>query len=216
MNILIIGGFLGSGKTSILLQLAKYLVKREKDYESETKVAIVENEIGKIGIDDKILRDAGFQVNNLFSGCACCTLSGELITFIDDIQKSMGPKWIIVEASGVAYPGSIRDTIIKYRNWNPYILTIVDASRWNRLRVAMETLVIGQLSDSMTVFVNKVDLIDKDELEKVKESILSYNYKIDLYTVSAIEEISDDILSSILNSVDLISHDNSMEENGNE
>lgn len=82
MKILILGGFLGSGKTSVLQQLAEYLVSREKEYHSEIKVAIVENEIGAIGIDDKVLKKAGFIVNNLFSGCACCSLTGELVASI--------------------------------------------------------------------------------------------------------------------------------------
>ena len=75
MNVLILGGFLGSGKTTSLMQLAKYLVATSPA-EKENKVMILENEIGQVGIDDEFLRSGGFQVSNLFSGCACCTVSG--------------------------------------------------------------------------------------------------------------------------------------------
>ena len=203
MNIIILGGFLGSGKTSVLLQLASYLVDKEKDYESETKVAIVENEIGKISIDDRILQDAGYNVKNLFSGCACCSLRGDLITFIDDIQKSLNPKWLIVEATGVAYPGNIRDVVLKYRDIDSYILTIVDSQRWNKIKVGLAKLLIGQLKDSMTILINKTDLIDAEELERVKEDVLSYNEELGILPISAIKEIPEEIFINILNDMEV-------------
>ena len=67
MKVLILGGFLGSGKTSLLLQLAYYMtghLSGDKKYQ----VVILENEIGEEGIDDKLLRGNGYQVENLFSG----------------------------------------------------------------------------------------------------------------------------------------------------
>ena len=70
MNLLILGGFLGSGKTTVLLQLAKYITG-DHVKPGETKVAIIENEIGEQGIDDKILKSGNYSVENLFAGCAC-------------------------------------------------------------------------------------------------------------------------------------------------
>lgn len=198
MNILILGGFLGSGKTSVLQHLAKYLVEKEKDYESDVKVAIVENEIGEIGIDDKILQSAGFNVSNIFAGCVCCSLGAELISGVADIRKELNPKWLIIESTGVAYPGSVRQNLLEYFKQDSYIVTIADAKRWMRLVKAMENLVSGQLEDSMTVLVNKADLISSEELENVKASILSYNSDVDLFTVSAIEGISEEILENII------------------
>ena len=75
MKVLILGGFLGSGKTSLLLQIAYYMtghLSGDKKYQ----VVILENEVGEEGIDDKLLRGNGYQVENLFSCFACCTLSG--------------------------------------------------------------------------------------------------------------------------------------------
>lgn len=54
MKVIVLAGFLGSGKTSVLLKLAKYIVKRDGE-EGRTSVAIIENEIGEVGVDDKIL-----------------------------------------------------------------------------------------------------------------------------------------------------------------
>ena len=113
MRIIILGGFLGSGKTSVLLQLARHLVKRERATSGGVKVAIIENEVGDVGIDDKVLVNEGFSVKNLFAGCACCSLAGELVYSIRMIQKELNPEWLIIEATGIAHPGSMRETIKK-------------------------------------------------------------------------------------------------------
>ncbi|AWW26178.1 GTP-binding protein [Acetobacterium sp. KB-1] len=199
MKILILGGFLGSGKTSVLLQLAEYLVSLEKEYHSEVKVAIVENEIGAIGIDDKVLKKAGFIVNNLFSGCACCSLTGELVASIKKIQTELDPQWLIIEATGVAYPGSIRKVILDEEGIDSTILIIADAKRWQRLVNAMELLVSGQLEDTSIVLLNKVDLISSAELKQVEHSILNYNQTAEVIPISAKAVIPEDILKKIVN-----------------
>jgi G3E family GTPase len=199
VKILILGGFLGSGKTSVLLQLAEYLVSLEKEYHSEVKVAIVENEIGAIGIDDKVLKKAGFIVNNLFSGCACCSLTGELVASIKKIQTELDPQWLIIEATGVAYPGSIRKVILDEVGIDATILIIADAKRWQRLVNAMELLVTGQLEDTSIVLLNKVDLISSAELKQVEHSILNYNQTAEVIPISAKAVIQEDILKKIVN-----------------
>lgn len=204
MKILILGGFLGSGKTSVLLQLAEYLVSLEKEYHSGIKVAIVENEIGAIGIDDKVLKKAGFSVNNLFSGCACCSLTGELVASIKNIQIELDPKWLIIEATGVAYPGSIRKVILDELGLDATILTIADAKRWQRLVNAMELLVSGQLEDTSIVLLNKVDLINSAEFKQVEQSILNYNQTAEIIPISAKAVIPEAILKKIVNQVEAL------------
>ncbi|MDO0825290.1 GTP-binding protein [Desulfosporosinus nitroreducens] len=95
--------------------------------------------------------NAGFKVDNLFAGCACCSLSGELVSSIKNIQKALNPEWLIIEATGVAYPGSIGKAILESLGLDAYIITIVDAKRWRRLQNAMETLMSEQLKDSSIV-----------------------------------------------------------------
>ena len=73
MNLFVIAGFLGSGKTSLLLAVAKAVS------ESGRKMAIIENEVGKVGIDDIVLRAEGLPVREIYSGCVCCSLRLDLI-----------------------------------------------------------------------------------------------------------------------------------------
>jgi len=204
VKILILGGFLGSGKTSVLLQLAEYLVSLEKEYHAEIKVAIIENEIGAIGIDDKVLKQAGFNVSNLFSGCACCSLTGELVASIKKIQTELDPQWLIIEATGVAYPGSIRKVILDELGLDATILTIADAKRWQRLVNAMELLVSGQLEDTSIVLLNKVDLVSSAELKQVEHSIINYNQTAEIIPISAKAVIPEAILKRIVNQAEAL------------
>ncbi|MBO6010916.1 MAG: hypothetical protein J6P71_03850 [Oscillospiraceae bacterium] len=88
MKVLLLGGFLGSGKTSVLLRLAQYLVSRG---EGGSKVMIIENEIGEVGVDDKLLKSQGLQVRELFAGCACCSGGADLINDIAYIGTTSPP-----------------------------------------------------------------------------------------------------------------------------
>lgn len=208
MRIIILGGFLGSGKTSVLLQLAKYLVDKEKESSTEVKVAIIENEIGDVGIDDKVLLNEGFSVNNLFAGCACCSLAGELVHSIRTIQKELNPEWLIIEATGIAHPGSMQQSISKSFGWPSYILTIVDAKRWKRLVRAMETMVSGQLEDSSKVLLNKVDLVNDEELEQVKESVHSFNQGVEIIATTAKDELPAELWKKLIDEVENLNENN--------
>ena len=202
MRIIILGGFLGSGKTSVLLQLARYLVDKENESNSRVKVAIIENEVGDVGIDDKVLANEGFSVKNLFAGCACCSLAGELAFSIRNIQKELNPEWLIIEATGIAHPGSMQQTILKKMEQPSYILSIVDAKRWVRLARAMETMVSGQLEDSSKVLLNKTDLVSPEELDQVKESVRNYNAEVEIVPVTAREQLPDKLWAELIAEVD--------------
>jgi G3E family GTPase len=201
LRIIILGGFLGSGKTTVLLQFARYLVNMEQPKKGEIKVAIIENEVGEVGVDDKVISNEGFSVNNLFSGCACCSLSGDLIYSIKNIEENLGPEWLIIEATGIAHPGSIKNTIFKRLEVPSYVLTVADAKRWKRLARAMETFVSGQLEESSKVLLNKADLVTDDELEEVKKSIVSYNSGVEIISISAKDALPDHLLKKLADEV---------------
>jgi len=159
MRILLFGGFLGSGKTSIILQLAGQITATSKD-----TVAIIENEIGEEGIDDKLLSASGFTVKSLFGGCVCCQISGDLIIAVEEIAKVINPDWLIIEMTGLAVPGNVAKLIRQYgaSGVKCKIITIVDASRWAELKEVLAPLVDSQVKDSNLIIVNKADLAGSD------------------------------------------------------
>ena len=148
---------MGSGKTTLLLSLARYLVDSSRSG-SVYKVVILENEVGREGIDDKLLRGNGFNVENLFNGCACCTLAGELVSAAYEIEKEYAPDWLIVETTGLAYPGLIQDNLSAGIGMESRVCTVVDVSRWKRLMNAMRELFVGQTERADVILMNKTDL----------------------------------------------------------
>lgn len=197
MKVLILSGFLGSGKTSALLPLAHYLVERSES-DAANKVMILENEVGEIGIDDAFLRSGGFQVDTLFSGCACCTVAGELVSSVIKIRKEFDPDWLILETTGVAYPKNIQETLRSACDLDARIAVLVDAARWKRLRRPMEALLSGQIIGSDAVLVNKIDLVDAPVLEAVDADIRGFEPNANIIHISALEPIDHAVWDSVL------------------
>ena len=78
----VITGESGSGKTTLLLEIARRLAAGSQ------KIAIIENEVGEVGIDGQYLRQEGLEVQEMFGGCVCCTLSVDLITTLKKLDRS--------------------------------------------------------------------------------------------------------------------------------
>ena len=188
MDVIILGGFLGSGKTTTLMQLVTYLVDIS-DPGREYKVVILENEVGEIGIDDQFLRGGGFTVNNLFAGCACCTVSGELVTAADRIRREMDPQWLVIETTGIAYPGIMRENLKGALKMDSFICVLTDASRWSRIRVPLETLLRGQIECADIVLINKIDLVTEETLLNMESDIREYNPDTPIVRISALSEV---------------------------
>jgi G3E family GTPase len=196
MKVIILGGFLGSGKTTTLMQFARYLVS-VSDPTKEYNVVILENEVGEIGIDDQYLRGGGFTVNNLFAGCACCTVSGELVVAVNRISREMDPEWLVIETTGIAYPGLMRENLKGALKLDSRICVLTDASRWSRLRLPMENLLSGQIECADTVLVNKIDLVDEKAQKSMELDILGFNPDVPIIRISAISEVPLEVWRSI-------------------
>ena len=97
----IISGFLGAGKTTLIKKLL------EEAY-GDQKLVLIENEFGEIGIDGGFLKDAGIQINELNSGCICCSLVGDFGAALKQVINEYHPDRVIIEPSGV---GKLSDVI---------------------------------------------------------------------------------------------------------
>ena len=97
----IFSGFLGAGKTTLIRKLIKEAY--------DEKLVLIENEFGEIGIDGGFLKDTGVQINEMNSGCICCTLVGDFKTALRQVIDQYKPERILIEPSGV---GKLSDVII--------------------------------------------------------------------------------------------------------
>ena len=200
MKLILFSGFLGSGKTSLILSLAHYIVDK-KNAEDEPALVIIENEIGEIGIDEKVLNaSGGFEIRELFSGCICCQISVDLITTLNDVAESIQPEWVIIESTGLAYPGKILETINRYAKGISRVLTIsvVDAERWEMLLEMTPFIVQEQIKDGDSILINKIDLLTEKEILSIEQSVSEINPHSRLKKVSAESGIDDSIWEGVL------------------
>ena len=102
----IISGFLGAGKTTLIKKLIR------EAYQGE-KVVLIENEFGEIGIDGGFLQDSGVQINEMNSGCICCSLVGDFRKALGQVLTDLAPERIVIEPSGV---GKLSDVIRAVQN----------------------------------------------------------------------------------------------------
>jgi G3E family GTPase len=198
LKLILVGGFLGSGKTTFIRSLADFLVRRRQQ-----RVVILENEIGEVGIDNQYLAMEGFQVRELTAGCICCTLSGELTVAVNEIGEQFKPDWLVVEATGIARPDKIRSTLETYAGGIDALMTIVlvDAGRWQELTTVMPDLLLGQVGAADRVLVNKIDEAEPGDLPAILQSVKDANSAAPVFMVKALDGIDDSLLGELCSDV---------------
>jgi len=156
----IISGFLGAGKTTLIQKLIKEVYAGKK-------VVLVENEFGEIGIDGGFLKDAGIVVNEINSGCICCTLQGDFRNALQEVVKKYDPDHIIIEPSGVGKLSDILSVVkdVEGLELNSYS-TVVDAKRCEIYHKNFKEFFDDQISTAACVILSRTQLVDEETLQK--------------------------------------------------
>ena len=120
----IFSGFLGAGKTTLIKKLLA-------DGYNGQKLVLIENEFGEIGVDGGFLKDAGVIVNELESGCICCSLTGDFRKALKMVAEQYQPDRILIEPSGV---GKLSEIVAAVQSaGDQFVLggltTVVDATK---------------------------------------------------------------------------------------
>ena len=193
MKIIILGGFLGSGKTTVLMQLAKFITLME----GSPQVVILENEIGEIGVDDQLLEGTSYTVENVFSGCICCTGTVDLVNGVKKIARDYDPDWLLIESTGMAVPESVRSTLKDILGLDSAVLCVVDAGRWLRIRRASPDFALKQLEKIDMVLLTKIDKTDASSLADAEADVRDKVGGSELYKVNALLPIDEGIFRTL-------------------
>ena len=168
MDIHILGGFLGTGKTTLLMKLVDMFSEKGR------KVAIIVNEAGSIGVDGTTIKGQGYNAVELPQGCICCTLSATLQESLVQIVKDYSPDIIIIEPTGLALPNAVKDAVeairgrfIQYDKLN--VVGMLDGPRYDIFLAKKRDFYLKQLSGSDVIAVNKKDLVSEEKLKQITD-----------------------------------------------
>ena len=156
LPVLTIGGYLGSGKTTLVNHLLRHADGR--------RLAILVNEFGDLPIDEDLIEAEGDEMISIAGGCICCSFGNDLMAALRDMTVlEPRPDAVIIESSGVAIPGAIVATLSLLEGVrSDGTIVVVDAET---VRKAARDEYIGdtilrQLADAEGVVINKLDLVD--------------------------------------------------------
>ncbi len=172
MRVLVMAGFLGSGKTTAIISLAQAI------YSRKLKVAIVVNEIGEIGIDDQVLKQLDFDVWELLSGCICCSLTGDLLQTLDKLDREYDVDLILLEPSGAANPQQVIKALHTYSGAaieSVFTAVIVDPLRLGQLTEILGPLIRSQLELADVIIISKADLASAGDIRDAKNMVQDIN-----------------------------------------
>lgn len=169
VKINIISGFLGAGKTTLIKKLLAGALKGEK-------VILLENEYGEVGVDGSFLKDSGIVVDELNSGCICCTLAGDFQKAIDELIAKYNPDRILVEPTGVGKLSEIIAAVKKSAARHPEVViggcaTVVDAGKCRMYMKNFGEFFLDQVKYASTIILSRTQLLSADRVEKSRALI---------------------------------------------
>ncbi len=164
--ILLVTGFLGAGKTSVVNHLLAHAEGR--------RIAAVVNDFGAINIDAELIEGASDGVVSLSNGCICCSLEGDLLrTLAALLRRDPQPEFIVIETSGVADPSDIVRNLMDPMIWREApletVLCVVDAT--TKTAALNDALLRSQLRSADVVALSKVDLVDAADCAKLRDIV---------------------------------------------
>ncbi len=177
----VIGGFLGAGKTS--------LVNRVLAGGGDTRFAVLVNDFGALNIDRSLVESRDERIIQLSNGCICCSLAGGLVDAMVSLMA-----WrdridhILIEASGVSYPGRIMDFARIDPDLRPGLtLVLVDAASMpdqiNDPRLA--EVIAAQMQDADMFLLTKTDIANDDEIARTRDYLATHQAQAPVVTARA-------------------------------
>lgn len=196
----IVSGFLGAGKTTLIKKLLKEAL-------AGTKVVLIENEFGEIGVDGGFLKEVGIEIKEMNSGCICCSLVGDFGTSLNEVLDTYAPERILIEPSGVgklsdvmkAVQGAMKDRDVELNS----AVAVVDASKCKMYIKNFGEFFVNQIEHAGTIILSRTDKMSEEKLTACVAMIREHNEKATIITTPWDSLDGKDILETIEGAKDL-------------
>ncbi len=196
----IFSGFLGAGKTTLI----KKLLQEALD---ASKVVLIENEFGEIGIDGGFLKEAGVEIKEMNSGCICCSLVGDFGSSLKEVIETYHPERILIEPSGV---GKLSDVMKAVQNVDTdaevelnSAVVVVDANKCKMYAKNFGEFFLNQIEHAGTIILSRTADISESKLNTALAIIREHNDKATVITTPWDVLDGKKILETIENAKDL-------------
>ncbi len=196
----IVSGFLGAGKTTLIKKLIA-------DALAGTRVVLIENEFGEIGIDGGFLKEAGIEIREMNSGCICCSLVGDFGTALREVMKTYEPERILIEPSGVGKLSDIMEAVQGAAEGSDMELNsavaVVDASKCKLYLKNFGEFFANQIEYAGTIILTRTDKASDAKIAECVEILRAHNKKATIITTPIAELDGKQILAAIEGGADL-------------
>ena len=196
----IVSGFLGAGKTTLIKKLIKEAL-------AGTRVVLIENEFGEIGIDGGFLKEAGIEIREMNSGCICCSLVGDFGTSLREVMKQYAPERILIEPSGVGKLSEVMQAIQDAAEGTDMELNsavaVVDASKCKLYIKNFGEFFVNQIEYAGTIILTRTDKVSDAKIAECVEILREHNSKAAIITTPIAELDGKQILATIEGKSDL-------------
>ena len=190
----IFSGFLGAGKTTLIKKLLKEALH-------DTKVVLIENEFGEIGIDGGFLKESGIEIKEMNSGCICCSLVGDFGTSLKEVLSTYAPERILIEPSGV---GKLSDVVKAVddvaKDMDVQVnsaVAVVDATKCKMYIKNFGEFFCNQIACAGTIILSRTQNMSEDKLKTCIDMIREYNKEATIITTPWEALQGEDILKTI-------------------
>ena len=190
----IVSGFLGAGKTTLIKKLLKEAL-------NGTRVVLIENEFGQIGIDGGFLKDSGIEIREMNSGCICCSLVGDFGSSLQEVLSAYQPERILIEPSGVGKLSDVMKAVKGVKTENEVQLNsavaVVDAAKCKMYINNFGEFFINQITYAGTIILSRTGNMKEEKIKEAVELIRQYNQTATIITTPWGELNGQQILETI-------------------
>ena len=173
MKIDIYSGFLGAGKTTLIKKMIREAYAGEQ-------IVLIENEFGEIGIDGGFMKDAGIQVNEMNSGCICCSLVGDFGKALQQVISEYHPDRILIEPSGVGKLSDVIGAVQRVATEEVQLgcfVTVADATKCKVYLKNFGEFYSNQIETASAIILSRTATISDEKLDTAISLLREHNDK---------------------------------------